>query len=362
MDCSLKATANTFVYLSSLLEIAYDPTPEFICAQLKKDTKRCGNRVTKDSLQQLKESFGHLFKILKDSQHILHHQDGIFDTVLTQLIASCLCRSQHQKNAEHARAQWLKELYNQSNRHQLLCELQACLSTRLEESIDSALFQPVSTEFELCHPETRETLTSKHDVALKVTTTILEQLKEKDSQAGNIYLIAHPQEPNMFKIGHTNNIEVRFNNHKQCYGDFKEIKIDFIPYARRIEQLMLAEFSKKHYRLREKCPRCGAIHKEWIKASKASLIKALNKWIKFAKSPSKPYNSKDGRFRSGIVAMPPSAMVPVSPSSTPTKQPRRSDVVKKSPKSDEFAESGDNSVTSVSDGVSKLDLTSQKFA
>ena len=340
---SLKTPANTFLYLSGLLEIVYEPTTAFRCAQLKQDTERCGNKITKHSLELLKESFRHLFAILNDPDCKFHEQDGVFDTVLTQLIATCLCRNRHQKNAEDARKQWLEELYHDEKRYQLRCKLQTCLLEPLGEPINAAPSLP--TEFELCDSKPSS---PKQQVSLKVTNKLLEPLTETDQQSGFLYLISHPRESSMFKVGHTKNTEKRFGNHKRCYEDFKAIKKEFIPYVRRIEQLIITEFSAKQYKLKEKCQRCDKCHKEWIKASEAKLIKSFNKWVKFAKSDKRPYD-KNGFFKSGV-ALPSPAMDFKPPASTPTKGSRRSN----GPSQESPCKPDDESDVSIVEGMSNL--------
>jgi predicted GIY-YIG superfamily endonuclease len=356
MCSSVQTPANAFIYLSGLLEIAYAPTPVFGCAQLKRNTERCRNKVTQDNLELLKASFDDLFEILNDRCHTFHDQDGVFDTVLTQLIASCLCRSRHQSNAKDARAQWLKELYNDRERYELRCKLQARLSGRLEESISSTPSRSPSTEFELC--------SASRDVAYRVTKKVLQPLTETDQKPGFIYLISHPRAKDMFKVGYTKNNEKRLNDHQRCYKDCKLVKSELSSYVHRVEQLILAEFGEQQHRLKEKCPLCGANHKEWLKVDKETLLTSLKKWVDFANGHIRPYD-KNGNFRSKKVAMPFPARDPArdyKPStSTPTKQPRRSDVApQKSPTFDESDdESNDELDISISEGISKLNLNSQ---
>src|SRR3954471_17945493 len=101
MSSSMETPVKTFIYLSGLLEIIYKPASTFSCAQLKRNAKPCGNKV-KGSLDLVKETFAQLFAIINDPIRVFHDKDGAFDTVLTQFIQSCLCRSRHQRNADHA--------------------------------------------------------------------------------------------------------------------------------------------------------------------------------------------------------------------------------------------------------------------
>ncbi|KAJ5385087.1 hypothetical protein N7517_002998 [Penicillium concentricum] len=322
----METPANAFLYLSGLLEIVYGSISGSTCAQLKDDTKPCLNKIAKANLESLKESFGDLFTILNDPDRNFHDKDGAFNTVLEQLINASLCRQRHHRNSDGAKSQWLKELYNDEKRDLLRYRLQIYLLEPLEEeSIISISVPPPGTEFELFQPESRSS--GKPNVPLLVTAELLKPLGETDRKSGYIYLISHPREPKMFKIGFSTELERRFDEHRRCYEKFSKVASDFIPYVRRIEQLIIIEFSLKHYRLKEKCTSCHKTHKEWLQVNKATLLKSFNKWVQFAKALESPYD-KEGNFKTKTVALPPPAMNFKSRSPTPTKKGsrRRSDI------------------------------------
>ena len=341
-----KSSSNTFLDLLALLDSAYGPPTAFRCAHLKPDTKPCGNKGTKGSLELAKQSFERLFVTIDDNLRDTH---GLFDGVLAKLIESCLCPRRHQQNAEHARSQWLEELYNDEKRLQLRHKLHARLAPLAEERISSSP-PPSFIEFEPY--ETKTSPKSKTDVELKVTNKVAARLGDADKKSGYIYLIAHPREPKMFKVGHSVDTEKRFLQHEKCLKDPKLIKSEQIPYVHRIEQIIFAEFSRRRYQLKEPC-QCKTRHKEWIQVSKAKLVASLEKWVKFARGDMTPPYDKDGYFRRGHVALPYPAM-DFKSLKTPTKNglPRQSDVCLTW---DSTPSKGSQSDTSFSDeGVSDL--------
>ncbi|KAK4863451.1 hypothetical protein LT330_002229 [Penicillium expansum] len=317
----METPANVFIYLSSLLEIAYGSM--LGCAQLKDGTEPCSNKIAGANLKPVKEYFEQLFAILDEPDRKFHDKDGVFDEILAELIDRCLCLRRHRQNSDDAKSQWLKELYNDEKRHQLRYKLQTHIYGGVEEvSIIST--PPPATEFEPYKTSTSPI--DKYDVQLKVTCQLLETLTNRDKKSGYIYLLCHPREPKMFKVGYTTDPETRFDSHKRCYEEFSVLRKQHIRYAYRIEQLIIAEFSLEHYRLKEKCKRCDESHKEWLQVSKDKLLRSFNKWVKFAEADKAPYD-KDGRFKSRTVALPPPAMDFKSPTPTPKKgTPRRSNV------------------------------------
>lgn len=305
----METPINTFLYLSGLLEIIYKPASTFSCAQLKSNAEPCGNKL-KGSLDLVKESFGQLFAIINDPCRVFHDKDGAFDTVLTQVTQSCLCRrSRHQQNADHARSQWKKELYDGEKRCRLRLELQGYLSKRLEESISPT--PPSSTRFKLRESKTRAK--SEEDVARKVIKKACEPLAETDKKPGRLYLISLPGQADMFKLGFTKDTKARFSEHRRCYGHITIVKNAFLPYAHRIEQLILTELSQQQCMLTQKCQNCDHSHRECIQTGKDDMVNVFDKWVAFARGENEyapgenePYDKK-GNFNSKNVVLPPPA-------------------------------------------------------
>lgn len=312
--------SNAFLDLSALLDSTYGPTAGFRCAQLKQNTEPCGNKTTKGSLELAKKSFESLLATIDDNFRDTHR---LFDTVLAKLIESCLCPRRHQQNAEHARSQWLEELYNDKKRLQLRRKLRTLLAPLTEQPMSSSP-PPSLIEFEPY--ETKTSPSSEMDVNFKVTKQLLAPLGDEDKKSGYIYLISHPREPKMFKVGHSEDTEKRFVQHEKCVKELKLMKSEHIPYVHRIEQLIFAEFSRQRHQLKEPC-QCGARHREWIQVSEAKLVASFEKWVQFARGDITPPYNKDGCFRWTHVALPSPAMDFKSPKTTPKKgSPRQSDV------------------------------------
>jgi hypothetical protein len=137
----------------------------------------------------------------------------------------------------------------------------------------------------------RHTLTIQDDEVAKDVTWVLEQTVEGKSKfPGWIYIISPLDLPGLLKVGHTKVFPYlnRFGHHKKCHGEFQVIVTKLMPYAYRVEQLLLAEFQNNHYTLKERCRNCGHSHKELLNVDKESLQRSLEKWIDFVES--RPYN------------------------------------------------------------------------
>jgi hypothetical protein len=92
-----------------------------------------------------------------------------------------------------------------------------------------------------------------------------------------------------------------------------------IPYAYRVEQLVLAELSRVHCELATKCAKCDNAHREWLQIDQETLLKTVNKWIEFVNTD--PY-SPQGKLRRKAVLPLPALSRRRRPSSnaTPTKK------------------------------------------
>lgn len=259
----------------------------------------------------------HVNKVLKDLYKLLdRHAGGTLpnDDVLEMieaLLDICLCNRQHKMNAENAQDQWMRELSDDRMRMKLHRELRIKFSTQKEERpICSTPSPQLPPSLPTTEPRTRSATPSKFKLydesprkspqrekwltAKHVTFLLLEDLGDLDKKSAFIYLISHPQETDMFKIGISEIYSKRSKQHVSCYGDGTLIKKIWIPFARRIEQVMLTEFRLKRHKLAETCPTCRTVHGEWIKSStKAPLVTSLHKWIRFAHE--EPYN-KEGLF------------------------------------------------------------------
>ena len=143
----------------------------------------------------------------------------------------------------------------------------------------------------------RRTFTFEEDkVAKDVTWHVKQPIRGKATKSGYVYIIRPFNLPGKFNIGYTEYYPElsRFKEHQVCYGGLKVIKTEYTPYAFRVEQLLLAEFSNKHFALEDTCPKHGVRHKELLEINEDILIESVEKWAKFAKSPS--YDKKSGEL------------------------------------------------------------------
>jgi hypothetical protein len=75
---------------------------------------------------------------------------------------------------------------------------------------------------------------------------------------------------------------------------------ELIPYARRVEQLVLAELENKHYKL-VKC-RCGSAHIEWLEIDEKTLLETVRKWVDFVQTL--PYNASGNLKAAAVLPFP----------------------------------------------------------
>ncbi|KAJ5294480.1 hypothetical protein N7508_009301 [Penicillium antarcticum] len=331
----MEAPISKFLLLSGLLEIIYKPGQPRAC----------------------QEAFGDLFALINDPCRAFEDKDGAFNNVLTQFIQRCLCRNRHYKNADHARSQWEKELYDREKRSQLRLGLQEILSRPLEETIYST---PPSSKFKLRVSGTPAS--PEEDVARKVTEKAYEPLTDLDQKPGRLYLISLPGQEDMFKVGFTKDIKNRFSTHRRCYGDITIVKNAFLPFARRIEQLILAELFQQHCVLTEKCESCDKSHKEWIQIGKADMVTVFDKWVEFARGENEldlrvtEAYDKDGNFSSKHVALPPPAGNYKFLVSTSSKKSRRRSTGASSQNSPSKPSSARSDISFIDEGISYLSL------
>ncbi|KAF9889439.1 hypothetical protein FE257_007341 [Aspergillus nanangensis] len=158
-----------------------------------------------------------------------------------------------------------------------------------EESVSAS-----SSQFEAPIGLLRYTYTIAEDEVAKDVTHLLEQpVKGKSQPPGYIYVIRPIGLLGKLKVGYTTShspqVE-RFRMHQKCHQEFEEVTKRLAPYAYRVEQLLLREFSNKHYTLENACQSCGTYHRELLDVDEDTLLRCLEKWIGFVESC--PYNKK----------------------------------------------------------------------
>lgn len=137
----------------------------------------------------------------------------------------------------------------------------------------------------------RCTLTySESEVAKAVTSLLEKPIENKSKEHAHIYVICSHDLPGMFKVGISiKQPEIgRFRQHKKCYPKFEVVMTKLIPYAYRVERLVLTELFNKRYAF--DCQNCKSNHTELLDIDKDSLLKCLEKWSSFVES--RPYNTQ----------------------------------------------------------------------
>ncbi|OKO94319.1 hypothetical protein PENSUB_11586 [Penicillium subrubescens] len=164
----------------------------------------------------------------------------------------------------------------------------------LEEKVDASIGSSQSSPLP---GVIRRAWTIQDDEVSKDVTWLLEQPVQGNSKIpGWVYIISPPNLPGILKVGYAKTPPYlnRFGDHKKCHGEYKVIATKLIPYAYRVEQLLLAEFQNNHYTLKDGCHNCKASHRELLNIDEKSLLRSLKKWIDFVESY--PY-SKTGTLK-----------------------------------------------------------------
>lgn len=233
---------------------------------------------------------------------------------LQELATIQLCNN-HKKHHSHAIEQWLSEY----------AAKQASIITRLTEYYNLGIDDSYSGESEdsedaddeqntsISEEDTLEegistissqssssltfmrrtpAILAEDEVAKDVTWLLQQPIEKRCKKSGWIYIISPFEMSGNFKVGHT--IEhhpqlERFIQHKKCYGEFKVLVTKLIPYAYRVEQLLLKELF--NHQLQKRCLPCSKVHREILDVDQEILLRCLEKWIGF--SESFPY-SKQG--------------------------------------------------------------------
>jgi hypothetical protein len=249
----------------------------------------------KNRTEEIKQLFRKLVECLDVSSGKLKstHTVELF-IVLGKIAALCVCTRSHTKHAIDAQEKWRYEMVDPVTGTAISNKLLSYVRCREEAIMTNAnLDKPPEFKRRLSGAVTDD------QIAAKVTMLLESDLGDKDGNMGFIYVIAHPRVEGMYKVGYTTSrkhpIDGRFVEHERCYPELRVVKSRSIHRARRFEQVILAEFSREHCELQEKCTRCKRAHKEWLKINKETLLKSLEKWATFADNHN-PYDD-NGRFK-----------------------------------------------------------------
>jgi hypothetical protein len=285
-------------YLLKLVDSVYSEDCALPCAYLTGSDTLCKGRMKNNRTGEIRQLFGKLVECLDVSSGKLKstHTVELF-IVLGNIAALCVCTRSHTKHAIDAQNKWRYEMDDPATGTAISNKLLSYACYR-EEAIltNSNLDKPQEFKRRLSGAITDE------QIAEKVTMLLESDLGDKDGNMGFIYVIAHPRVKGMYKVGYTtwrkHPNDGRFVAHKRCYPELKAVISRSIPRARRFEQVILAEFSREHCELQEKCTCCKRAHKEWLNINEETLLKSLEKWATFADNHDLYDN--DGRFKNDI--------------------------------------------------------------
>lgn len=318
----------TFCSLAELVDWTHADSPSPQCAYLVKAGSPCKIWMSR--------------KISNEARSVVAKHLGIFtepsdectdaspcSLFFKNLATIHLCNS-HKKHVPQAIAQWLNELTEK--RDSIIAKLKEYYKLGIDDThtgenadfadgLDLSGNQPhgdkagsddekgaseggegvstLSSQSSLPIGLIRHTLTiTKDEVAKDVTCLLESAIETKSKSPGWIYAICPLDLPGIVKVGFTAEPPhlQRFQDHKKCHREFDILMTKLVPYAYRVEQLVLTEFSNKHYELENGCqnPRCkGTYHKELLDVDRNRLLRCLKKWISFVESY--PYN-KEGQF------------------------------------------------------------------
>lgn len=301
------------------------------CAYLVRHTKTpCSKRITRKNCAAANLLFASLLDIL-DAVSGIPGDTNLLSDVLDGLAKVLICVN-HSRYDAQAGNQWLREFVEKGVAVQFLSTLNELygVGTALYSEEDSAeedseednsvlSIQSSSTVFTRCTPDVHESV-----VANKVTKLLERTLGVTDKQAGHIYVFS-TNTPEMFKIGYSKNPPRgnRLRAHKACYPVVDEIMAKCIPYARRVEQLVLAEFRNVRCKLAKDCQKCKSSHGEWLKIDQETLLASVDKWIAFAETY--PYQPNGRLYKNTMLPPPASSRNQGGGThSTPTKGRRQS--------------------------------------
>ncbi|KAJ5602088.1 hypothetical protein N7510_011622 [Penicillium lagena] len=311
-----------FCSLTDLVDWTHGTPPSLQCAYLVKHGSPCKNKISQTKSQFARSLFAsHLVNLTAPGRCILTtaiHQSQIFQ----ELADNHVCKT-HGRHLSAATRQWQREFY--TTRTQVISRLERYYNLEIDDTHpedeigdeeqpfphgsngregevqDEKYASEAEEDVSILSSQSpsqiraiRRSLTfDENEVAKYVTWVLRQRVEGNAAKYGWVYVIRPCNLSGKFKIGYTldNPHQGRLKYHKNCYGDFDVIKTKLTPYAFRVEQLLLAEFSNRQYTLEDVCPKHRTRHKELLDIDQANLLESLKKWVDFAKSPSYDKNS-----------------------------------------------------------------------
>ncbi|KAJ5573465.1 uncharacterized protein N7459_007892 [Penicillium hispanicum] len=281
----------TFDDLSSLIDGVFcEATLRCALKDIRRTRKPCGNKIKRENLGALKVLFDDLFTLLNESTAYFQ-TTKVVHTLLGRIAENSFCHRHHDSNKNEARTQWDEELNDADQRRMLLLSM----SQYLEKEVPAVSLPSPTSLFQ----SLQKVDCGEYEVAEKIRDILVADLSPTEQNDGYIYAIYHPEEQGMIKIGFSKKLpdRGRFAAHENCYPGFKCITTKLLRNARRYEKVILAEFGREHYQLKEPCSKCNHSHQEWLRVDLERLQQSLDKWIEF--SEQEPYDEM-GRLKDDL--------------------------------------------------------------
>ncbi|CAI7585775.1 unnamed protein product [Penicillium manginii] len=301
----MKSTVLTFCSLADLVDRTHSDSPFSQCAYLVQLGSPCKFRMRHETSNQAKLVVEKYLDILIGPSETSKESIPQF-RFLQELATIQLC-NKHKKHHSHVIGQWLNEFT--AKQASIILRLAKYYNLRIEDTVigesqesddeddeqnlnvteegdtleeDDEEISIVASQSSSSLIFIRRTAIRAEDEVAKSVTRLLQQPIEKESQNSNsgwIYIISPLAMPGKFKVGHTTQKDPqlrRFPDHKRCHGEFKVLVTKLVPYAFRVEQLILKELYNQQ--LGKK------FHREIVGVDQEILLRCFEKWVEFVES------------------------------------------------------------------------------
>ncbi|KAJ5947911.1 hypothetical protein N7466_000926 [Penicillium verhagenii] len=274
--------------LHEVLVAVYATRPTIHCAFMENDDSPCRNTVESRDSEVVKDWIEKISQCL-----IMSKKNSPLDNFLFQLAHYCLCDHHAGMAKEGLRYQWVRDFENRY----LVAEFTSLLTANFRWPPPPRKLEFIAHRPNCASSKGVETRLEKYK---RIDKLLEKALSQPDKNY--VYVISSPEAPGKLKIGvsGTHPDEQRVIQHSKCYPDSKRIKVWSVTrFAYRVEQLILAQFEEKHFKLHEKCWVCLTSHQEWIEVDEKTLFDRIDEWDEFFIDRAHKIKSiydKDGKF------------------------------------------------------------------
>ncbi|KAJ5919673.1 hypothetical protein N7454_009508 [Penicillium verhagenii] len=283
--------------LHEVLVAVYATHPTIHCAFTESDDRPCQNTVESPDSEAARYWIEKISQCFTGPKKKSPLHDFLF-----QLAHYCFCDHHAGMSKEGLRYQWVRNLESKD----LNIKFISLLTVNFRWPPP-----PRTLEFRAHRPDCAsskgvETRLEKYE---RIDKLLEKDLSQPDKDY--VYVISSPEAPGKLKIGVSGDSpnKKRLQQHRKCYPNSKLIKFWLVTkYAYRVEQLVLADFEEKHFKLHEKCAVCLASHQEWIEVNEKTLFDCIDEWVDFVQMKSTAWShdidfiyDKDGKFNPAAV-------------------------------------------------------------